>query len=78
MLRWSLCNNQYGDAMSQYLPTGGFERMKFDTISSEFWSEFALNQNDKQEHEELHDHHDNFPLAPEGVADRKGQQNIQV
>ena len=70
------CNNQYGDAMRQYLPTGGFEWVELDTVSPEFWTEFVLNQKDEQDigyffevdlqyPVELHDAHNNFPLAPE-------------
>ena len=70
------CNNQYGWAMSQYLPTHGFEWVPLDTISPEFWTEFILNLEDEQETgymfevdleypAELHDLHDTYPLAPE-------------
>ena len=69
------CNNQYGWAMSQYLPTHGFEWVPLDTESPEFWTEFVSKQADEQEDgylfevdlaypKELHDTHDNFPLAP--------------
>ena len=69
------CNNQYGWAMSQYLPTHGFEWIPLDTESPEFWTEFVSKQSDEQEDgylfevdlaypKELHDTHDNFPLAP--------------
>jgi hypothetical protein len=70
------CNNQYGDAMRQFLPTHGFEWMELYTESTEFWTEFVLKQKDEQDDgymfevdleypTELHDKHDNFPLAPE-------------
>ena len=36
--------------MRQYLPTGGFKWVNLETTSPEFWTEFALNQNDEQEH----------------------------
>jgi hypothetical protein len=69
------CNNQYGDAMRQFLPTHGFEWLVLHTESPEFWTEFVMKQYDEQEDgyifevdleypEELHDAHDNFPLAP--------------
>ena len=29
------CNNQYRDAMRQYLPTGGFKWMELETTSPE-------------------------------------------
>ena len=68
--------------MRQYLPTGEFKWMHLETTSPEFWSEFALNQNDEQEHgymfevdivysEELHDSHDNFQLLPEHLNIQK-------
>ena len=70
------CNNQYGWAMSQYLPTHGFKWVKLDTECSEFWTEYVLQQEDCQDTgyffevdleypEELHDTHDQYPLAPE-------------
>ena len=69
------CNNQYGHAMRQFLPTHGFEWVELYTESPEFWTEFVQKQEDEQEDgyifevdleypEELHDLHDNFPLAP--------------
>ena len=61
--------------MRQYLPTHGFEWVEIVTESPDFWTEFVLKQEDEQEDgymlevdlgypEELHDSHDNFPLAP--------------
>ena len=69
------CNNQYGHAMRQFLPTHGFEWVVLETESPDFWTEFVLNQQDEQEDgyifevdleypTHLHDAHDNFPLAP--------------
>ena len=69
------CNNQYGWAMGQFLPTHGFEWMTLDTESPEFWTDFVIKQADEQEDgflfevdleypSYLHDQHDNFPLAP--------------
>ena len=66
------CNNQYGWAMSQYLPTGGFE-----WVNAEDWTtEKIMNLEDEEEvgyifevdlnyPKELHDTHDTYPLAPE-------------
>ena len=70
------CNNQYGWAMSQYLPTHGFKWLQLETTSPEFWTNFVLQQEDSQDTgyffetdleypEELHDLHDQYPLAPE-------------
>ena len=69
------CNNQYGMAMMQHLPTHGFEWVPLETESTEFWTEYISNLSDEQEDgfifeveleypESLHDAHDNFPLAP--------------
>ena len=74
------CNNQYGWAMSQYLPTGGFKWM--DEKSLVEWVEFIKSQEDEQGQgyflevdleypEELHDAHDTFPCAPEHVRIEK-------
>ena len=62
--------------MSQYLPTGGFEWDKMETDCPEYWTQFIQGQQDEQDEgyivevdleypSELHDKHDNFPLAPE-------------
>ena len=70
------CNNQYGWAMSQYLPTHGFKWMKLETECPKFWTNFVLEQEDCQDTgyffevdleypKELHDTHDQYPLAPE-------------
>ena len=70
------CNNQYGWAMSQYLPTHGFNWVKLDTKCPQFWTNFVLQQGNCQDTgyffevdleypEELHDTHDQYPLAPE-------------
>ena len=70
------CNNQYGWAMSQYLPTGGFKW--WDEKSLVEWVEFIKSQRDEQEHgyflevnleypQELYDKQDTFPCAPEHV-----------
>ena len=70
------CNNQYGWAMSEFLPTGGFKWFKMKSESLQYWRNFILQQNDCQENgfffevdleypEHLHDNHDQYPLAPE-------------
>ena len=67
---------QYGHAMMQYLPTGGFEWVHLDTTSPEYWTKFVNEQQDQQDlgyffdvdleyPKELHDLHDAYPLAPE-------------
>ena len=73
-------NNQYGWAMSQYLPTGDFEWMEEKTLDE--WMEFLNSQNIEQSKgyffevdleypKELHDTHDQYPLAPEHVEIKK-------
>ena len=70
------CNNQYGWAMSEFLPTDGFKWMKMKSECLQYWRNFILQQNDYQENgfffevdleypEHLHDNHDQYPLAPE-------------
>jgi hypothetical protein len=65
-------NNLYGWAMSQYLPYGGFQFLKEEEFASIDW----LAQKDEQDigylvvadlqyPPELHDEHNDFPLAPE-------------
>ena len=72
------CNNQYGHAMRQYLPTGGFEWVDLENTSPEYWTNFVLNLQDETDigyffevdlkyPKELHDLHDQYPLAPEHV-----------
>ena len=69
------CNNQYGWAMSQYLPTGGFKWIDQEKTLGE-WETFIKNQVNEQDKgyflkvdleypKELHDLHDTFPCAPE-------------
>ena len=42
------CNNQYGWAMSQYLPTGGFKWMEEEKTLEE-WEAFIMNQKNEQD-----------------------------
>ena len=62
------CNNQYGWAMSQYLPTGGFEWLEDapDVMGLEDWAEDGyIFEVDLEYPTYLHDLHDTYPLAPE-------------
>ena len=67
-------NNSYGDAMSEYLPYGGFKWVKVnnETINR------VLNKSNKNLYgyflevdllypEELHDEYNDFPMAPEKI-----------
>ena len=67
-------NNLYGDAMSQYLPYGGF---KWIEVNNETVNRI-LNKSDNSLHgyflevdldypEELHDIHNDYPMAPEKI-----------
>lgn len=64
-------NNLYGLAMTQPLPIGGY---KWDTTTWDVKKLMALKDDDKKGYvfevdlkypEELHDHHNDYPLAPE-------------
>ena len=68
--------------MLQHLPTGGFKWVEMETESVEFWAEFILKQQEEQDEgyifevdleypSNLHDEHDNFPLAPEHMDIKK-------
>ena len=70
------CNNQYGWAMSQYLPTGGFSWVE---DLSKFNEDFIKNLPDHQVTgyylevdlsypNHLHKLHDQYPLAPEHIT----------
>ena len=67
-------NNLYGWAMSQYLPTGGFRWMtqkQIDKINLAMCKEDSqkgfIAEVDLEYPEELHDLHNDYPLAPEKV-----------
>ena len=67
-------NNLYGWAMSQYLPTGGFRWMtqkQIDKIDLAKYKEDSekgfIAEVDLEYPEELHDLHNDYPLAPEKV-----------
>ena len=67
-------NNLYGWAMSQYLPTGGFRWMtekQIDNIDLAKYKEDSkkglILEVDLEYPEELHDLHNDYPLAPEKI-----------
>ena len=67
-------NNLYGWAMSQYLPTGGFRWMTTKQIDKIELSKYNENSKkglilevDLEYPKELHDLHNDYPLAPEKV-----------
>ena len=67
-------NNLYGWAMSQYLPTGGFKWMKQERIDKINLAQYKEDNNkgfiaevDLEYPEELHDLHNDYPVAPEKV-----------
>ena len=78
------CNNQYGWAMSQYLPYGGFEWVNDLDISetTDYWREKTMAMSDESSiglmfevdleyPKELHKQHDTYPLAPEHITIRE-------
>ena len=67
-------NNLYGWAMSQYLPTGGFRWMTQKQIDKIDLAKYKEDNNkgfiaevDFEYPEELHDLHNDYPLAPEKI-----------
>ena len=67
-------NNLYGWAMSQYLPTGGFRWMTQKQIDKIDLAKYKEDSNkgsilevDLEYSKELHDIHNDYPLAPEKV-----------
>ncbi|CAK1598078.1 unnamed protein product [Parnassius mnemosyne] len=63
-------NNLYGWAMSQYLPTGGFEWVNPNTeFNVSRTSDFGfILEVDLEYPDELHDLHSDFPLCPENIC----------
>ena len=66
-------NNLYGWAMSNYLPYGGFKWLKnvngFDVNAISGKNEIGyFLQVDLEYSDELHELHNNYPLAPEKLA----------
>ena len=67
-------NNLYGWAISQSLPTHGFRFLQQDEISALELQELSddaeygyIFEVDLHYPTHLHDHHDNYPLAPESL-----------
>ena len=67
-------NNLYGLAMSQYLPTGNFKWMTDKEISKTNLGKYELDSKeglilevDLEYPKELHDLHNDYPIAPEKV-----------
>ena len=71
-------NNLYGDAMSQYLPTGGFEWVQFNFADQASAEQTIIHypanadkgyifEVDLEYPAELHDMHNEYPLAPESL-----------
>ena len=73
-IMYSDANNLYGWAMSQYLPTGGFKWMTEKQINDinlykykEDSKKGLILEVDLEYPKELHDLHDDYPLAPEKI-----------
>ena len=71
-------NNLYGWAMSQYLPTGGFRWMTKKQINKIDLAKYKEDSNkglilevDLEYPKELHDLHNDYPLAPEKIKVHK-------
>ena len=70
-------NNLYGWAMSQYLPTGNFKWMTDKEISKTNLGKYELDSKeglilevDLEYPKELHDLHNDYPIAPEKVKEK--------
>ena len=75
-------NNLYGWAMSQYLPTGGFKWLKQKQIDK--FNLFKINKDSKKGYilevdleypNELHDLHNDYPLAAEKITVEKNMSS---
>ena len=67
-------NNIYGWAMSQYLPTGGFKWLKRDEINEielfmrkKNGEKGLILEVDLEYPQDLHDNHNDYPLAAEKI-----------
>ena len=68
-------NNLYGWAMSQYLPTGGFNWLNEEELNNidlgkyeEKSNEGLILEVDFEYPKELHDLHNDYPVAPERIT----------
>ena len=69
-------NNLYGWAMCQRLPTGGFKWLEIDSLSLDQYDEDSdrgvILEVDLEYPTELHDSHNDYPLAPEKMRVDEG------
>ena len=74
-------NNLYGWSMSQPLPTGGFEWVQLEdgVLDPDFVhdDEGYIAEVDLEYPEELHDEHNDYPLAPESVCPDEWSEYMQ-
>ena len=66
-------NNLYGWAMSQDLPTGGFGWITFNKVKGVG----CISEVDLEYTDEMHNFHNDYPLAPENVKVNKVHKLIQ-
>ena len=64
-------NNLYGWAMSQLLPYSGFKWVKLETLSELEEGKGYFLEVDLEYPKELHEAHNDYPLAPERLAVKK-------
>ena len=77
-------NNLYGDAMSQKLPVHSFKWMTTEEIDNIFNNQIVqvwektpcILEVDLEYPEELHDHHNDYPLAPERIECKNGVKKL--
>ena len=70
-------NNLYGYAMSKKLPTGGFKWMTKEELENDGWRSCAcILDVDLEYSKELHDLHNDYPLAPERLTINKVEKLI--
>lgn len=70
-------NNLYGWAMSKKLPTGGFKWMEEEELCGDAWRNVpCILEVDLEYPKELHDLHNEYPLAPERMKINKVEKLI--